>query len=141
MRIRYRNCATGEARDISVGSAEETTVKTEVYTVNGESLPLWVLEAEYEVLMAEEKKMSNLTPIFGYHARRLTPGERAMGIDSYEQKVKENSAHADDFLEEDEDEPIVSTTDDIDASVDEEEDDEPVVIAPRRAPRRAPAKR
>lgn len=150
MKIRYRNRSTGEARDISVGSAEEATVKTEVYTVNGESLPLWVLDAEYAVLMEEEKKMSDLMPIFGHSSRRLTPGERAMGIESYEQKVRENTADAEDFMtEEDEDDEFVSTTD-IDASTgeyDDEEDDESPAPAtaspashPRRAPRRAPAK-
>jgi len=96
MKIRYRSVVTGEIRDVSVGSAEETTVKTDVYTVNGESRPQWVLEGDYEKTMAENAATNaGLKPIFGNHSRRLTPGEREMGISSYEQKLRENDPNGD----------------------------------------------
>lgn len=156
MKVRYRNRATGEARDITVGSAEETTVKTAVFTVNGESLPLWVLEAEYAEIMARESEKLELQFVPNQGSRRLTPGEREMGITSYEQKVRENNP---DLFEEGDDEaksvpeetpaeePVVNE-DDLDET-DEEDDDEDeendaAAAAPkprpRRAPRRAPSR-
>lgn len=162
MKIRYRNRVTGEARDIDSGSAEETTVKIAVFTVNGESLPLWVLQDEYEIIQAQEAKLSDVKPVFGHRSRRLTPGERAMGLTSYEQKVRENDPNA--VLEDaDEIDPLPTTTlgesqdtgnpdDDSDAEDDEEVDEaeehdaRQIAAAaasqtrkPRRAPRRAPA--
>lgn len=165
MKIRYRNRVTSEARDITVGSAEETTVKTEVFTVNGESLPLWVLDAEYDVIQAQEAKMTDAQPIFGHSSRRLTPGERAMGITSYEQKVMENNPDMQEVTEEEYEEIIDPTPttavnpgagdqidndpdpesdeelDEVDDE-DEEDDDDDIAVAapstPTRKPRRAP---
>jgi hypothetical protein len=160
MKIRYRNRSTSEARDITVGSAEETTVKTAFFTVNGESLPLWVLESEWEAIQAQGIELSSVKPVFGRSSRRLTAGERAMGIHSYEQKVRENNPLHDELIiekanDEEENNPTTTPTgvnpgagdpqdDDPEpeADEDEEEDDDveaeaPIVTAPKRA-RRAP---
>jgi hypothetical protein len=105
MQIRYHNVVTGEIRDVKVGSAEETTVKVDVYTVNGESRPQWVLDSEYDKVQSENAAKGAAHDVqFGNSSRRLTPGEIKMGITSYEQKVRENDPDGDE--EEELEEPV-----------------------------------
>ena len=134
MKIRYRNASSLEIRDVDSGSNEEKFLFGEVFTVGGESRPMWITEIEYRRQVEDENLQGNRAPeevTFGGHQRRLTPGEVEMGIKSYDHKEAMLRGH--------------DAVDAVEGDDEEEEEDDPesetVTKAPPRASRRRPGKR